>query len=190
MQSGSAHHTYSPRNMGNTYDHRILHKQCKGTLQCHQVYITNTTKHIRTCKIVFFKHKYLTMPSITPGDTLLKAADNLMDTITGQLPRNSSTTQAVEQIMDIFKVQAEKATCKSRSQRILHNQAQAQRVLAEAQRMMTNKRKQQASTPINIPDLETEEIPNQYGTGNQQVPMISQDDNNDNDYVRPPLANS
>jgi hypothetical protein len=42
---------------------------------------------------------------------LIKAADNLVDTITGQLPRNSTTTQVVE-LMDIFKVQVKKATCK------------------------------------------------------------------------------
>jgi hypothetical protein len=35
--------------------------------RCHQVYITNT-KHLRTCETVFFKHKYLTMPTITPVD--------------------------------------------------------------------------------------------------------------------------
>jgi hypothetical protein len=98
---------------------------------------------------------------------LIKAADNIMDTITGQLPRSIPTTQAVEQLIDIFKVQAKKATCKARTQCILHKQVQAQRVLAEAQRGINPKRKQQASTPINIPNLETEEIPNQYGTRNQ-----------------------
>jgi hypothetical protein len=41
--------------------------------RCHQVYIINI-KHIRTCETVFFKHKYLTMPSITPADALIKAA--------------------------------------------------------------------------------------------------------------------
>ncbi len=86
--------------------------------RCHQVYITNT-KHLRTCETIFFKHKYLTMPTITPADALIKAADNLVDTILENLPLNTTTAQGVEQLMDIFKVQAKKATCKARIARIL-----------------------------------------------------------------------
>jgi hypothetical protein len=62
--------------------------------RCHQVYITNT-KHIRTCETVFFKHKYLTMPTITPANLLVKAAKNLVDTILGNFPTNTTTAQAV-----------------------------------------------------------------------------------------------
>jgi len=50
--------------------------------RCHGIYITDT-KHSRICKTVFFKHKYLTMPSFTPADALITAADNLVDTING-----------------------------------------------------------------------------------------------------------
>ncbi len=132
------------------------------------------------------------MPSITLADALIKAVDNLVDTITGKLPRNSTTTQVVEQLMDIFKVQAKKATCKARTQRILQEQVQAQRVLAEAQRVMTKEHQQQALTPLDIPDLEIEEITNHNITRNQGAPMILQDNNNDNDndHVHPPLANT
>jgi hypothetical protein len=126
--------------------------------RCHQIYITNT-KHIKTCEMVFFKHKDLTMPTITPADALIKAADNLVDTILGNLPTNTTTAQAVEQLMDIFKVQAKKATCVARRARILPEQAQAQRVLPEAQRVMTIEHQRQAITPHEIPDLEIEEIP-------------------------------
>ena len=65
----------------------------------------------------FFKHKYLTMPTITPADALIKAADTLTDTILGNFPINTMTAQAVEQLMDTFKVQAEKATCEADSSR-------------------------------------------------------------------------
>ncbi len=99
------------------------------------------------------------MPTITPADALIKVADNLVDTILGNLPMNTTTAQAVKQLMDIFKVQAKKATCKARTARILREQAQAQRVLAEAQRVMTKEHQRQAITPNEIPDLEIEEIP-------------------------------
>ncbi len=68
------------------------------------------------------------MPNFTPADALIKAADNLGDTINGIMPKNSVTLDAVEQLMEIYKIQTEKATCKVRTQRVLWEQAQAQRV--------------------------------------------------------------
>ncbi len=53
------------------------------------------------------------MPSITPANALIKAADNLVDTISGLMPQNSVTADAVEQLMEIYKIQAEKVTCKA-----------------------------------------------------------------------------
>jgi len=44
---------------------------------------------------------YLTMPSFTPADALIKAADNLVDTINGIIPKNMVTLDAVEQLMEI-----------------------------------------------------------------------------------------
>ena len=90
--------------------------------RCHEVYITDT-KHLHICETVFFKHKYLTMPSFTLADALIKAADNLVDTINGIIPKNMVTSDAVEQLMEIYKIQAEKATCKARTQRVLREQA-------------------------------------------------------------------
>jgi hypothetical protein len=53
--------------------------------QCHKIYICDT-KHTRTCLTAFFKHKYLTMPMITPANTLIGAADYLTDAISGLIP--------------------------------------------------------------------------------------------------------
>jgi hypothetical protein len=38
------------------------------------------------CSTVFFKHKYLTMPSLTPADALIQAADNLTTALAGVIP--------------------------------------------------------------------------------------------------------
>jgi hypothetical protein len=130
------------------------------------------------------------MPSTTLEDALIKAVDNLEDTITGNLPRNTTTAYAVEQLMDIFKVQAEKATCEARTARILWEQAQGQRVFNEAQRVMTEEQQRQEITPTEIPNLEIAEIPNYNNNKNRGAPMISQEDNNNGDYVRPPVANT
>jgi hypothetical protein len=75
---------------------------------------------------MFFKHKYLTMPSFTPADALNKTADNLVDTINGIMPKNNVTSDAVEQLMEIYKIQAKKATCEEQTQRVLREQAHAQ----------------------------------------------------------------
>jgi hypothetical protein len=112
-----AAHTASGYYIGNAWEY----------YRCHEVYISDT-KHSRVCETVFFKHKYLTMPSITPADALIKAADNLVDTISGLMPQNGVTVDAVGQLMDIYKIQAEKATCKLQAQRVLRKQVQAQRV--------------------------------------------------------------
>jgi Arc/MetJ family transcription regulator len=59
--------------------------------------------------------------------------DNLVDVIKGQLPKNSITADAVEQLMEIYKIQTKKATCKAHAQRVLRENAQAQRVADEQQ---------------------------------------------------------
>jgi len=65
-----APHTASGFYIGNAKEH----------YQCHKIYICDT-KHTRICLTVFFKHKYSTMPTITPADALIRAADYLIDAI-------------------------------------------------------------------------------------------------------------
>ncbi len=93
-----APHTASGFYVGNAWDH----------YWCHEIYITNT-HHTRVCNMVFFKHKYLTMPTITPADALIQANDDLTDAISGVIPLPNMTRDAVDQLMLIFKQQAEKA---------------------------------------------------------------------------------
>jgi len=88
------------------------------------------------------------MPTITPADALIKAADNLVDVITGQPPKNSVTADAVEQLMEIYKLQAKKATCDARAQRLLRETAQAQRVAEEQSSTTTSQAFPQVPTPI------------------------------------------
>jgi hypothetical protein len=71
------------------------------------------------------------MPAIAPTDALIKAADKLVDAINDRLPKNKVTADAVEQLLDIFKLQAKKTTCDAHTQRVLREAAQAQRVATE-----------------------------------------------------------
>jgi hypothetical protein len=98
------------RLLGNAWEH----------YRCHEIYICDT-KHTRMCLTAFFKLKYLTMPTITPADALIRAADYLTDAILGLVPTPMGMQDAVGQLMVIFKQQA----CATR------DAATAQRVLRE-----------------------------------------------------------
>ena len=132
-----AAHTTSGYYIGNAWEH----------YRCHEVYVSST-KATCVCETVFFRHKYLTMPTITPADALIKAVDNLVDVITGQLLKNSVTADAVEQLMEIYKLQAKKATCDARAQRVLRETAQAQRVAEEQSSTTTSQAFPQVPAPI------------------------------------------
>jgi hypothetical protein len=81
--------------------------------------------------LVFFKHKYLPMPTLTPGDDLIKAADNLLEAITGTIPVSSITDDAITALLKIFKQQANCSKDATSAQRVLTQRAQAQRVRTE-----------------------------------------------------------
>jgi hypothetical protein len=85
-----ATHTASRYYIGNVWEH----------YRYHEVYISST-KCTCISETVFFCHKYLTMPTLTPEDALIKAADNLVDAILGHLPKNGITADAVKQLMEI-----------------------------------------------------------------------------------------
>ncbi len=121
------------------------------------------------------------MPSITPADALIKAVDNLVDTISGLMPQNSVTADAVEQLMDIYKIQAKKATCESRTQRVLRKQAQAQRV--DEQQLAADQKASPQHSLTSLPDIEVKEYPNLNLGRLQGTPIISQD--NEEDIIQP-----
>ncbi len=141
-----AAHTASGYYIGNAWEH----------YRCHKIYITDT-KHSRICETVFFKHKYLTMPNFTPADALIKAVDNLVDTINEIMPKNSVTLDAVEQLMEIYKIQAKKATCKAQTQRVPQEQAQAQRV--KEQQLVAEQQASPQNRPMSFPDFEVDTYP-------------------------------
>ena len=82
------------------------------------------------------------MPTITPADTLIKAADKLVDAISGVIPKNSITEDAILQLMSIYRKQALEASDAASAQRVLRRlaesqQAQTETDVSEEQRMET-----------------------------------------------------
>ena len=51
--------------------------------RCHKVYVKKTRSE-RISDTVFFKHKYITQPTVTPADTIVKALDDLTHALKGR----------------------------------------------------------------------------------------------------------
>ena len=62
------------------------------------------TRQIQGSETVFFKHKYITMPTVTPADAIIQAAKQLADSLQGKSPSflTPSATDQIKQLSDIF----------------------------------------------------------------------------------------
>ena len=157
--------------------------------RCHSIYISDT-RSVRICETIFFKHKYITMPSFTPADALIRAADNLTTAINGAMPKNSATGDAVEQLLEIFKIQAKTATNRIDQQRQRQQDAHTQRVRNETSVVDLEHETEEphAPTPQRVatettpPTVEFTEI-HEHGP---TIPTITQDD----DTFNPPAHNT
>ncbi len=178
-----APHTASGYYIGNSHEH----------YRCHQVYIPATRSN-RVCDTVFFKHKYLTMPTITPDVALILAADKLADAIGGAIPKTSVTEDAITQLMAIFREKAMAASDATSAQRVLReiaatNRTQAEEVDAPSQRVENNAHELDESV---TPDEDEADLPifeidsSLTDTASpRSSPFITQDD-----YDSPPSANT
>jgi len=63
----------------------------------------------------------------------------------------------VEQLMEIYKIQAKKATCEVQTQRVLQEQAQAQRV--KEQQLVAEQQASPQNRPMSFPDFEVDTYP-------------------------------
>ncbi len=164
-----APHTASGFYVGKAWEH----------YRCHEIYICDT-KHTRTCLTAFFKHKYLTMPTIAPADALIRAADYLTDAISGLVPTPTGTQDAVD---GIFKQQACATRDAATAQRVLRECAQAERVIKEEQQTHV----QQVSVQKQVIPSPSFEIKDNNDTANspQSIPQITQDK-----HDSPPSANT
>jgi hypothetical protein len=115
-----APHTASGYYVGNTWEHYC----------CHEVYISNT-KSIHTCLTVFFKHKYLTMPSITPADALICAADYLMDAISRTHTHKHGHSRCGRSTHGNLQATSTSHERPATAQRVLRERVQAERVIEE-----------------------------------------------------------
>ena len=107
----------------------------------YHIYIKET-KNIRVGEKVFFKHKCLTQPSITQSDALIKAAEDVSQALKNKLPDQELTQTTVQQLIQIFRNQAEmeKQTEKATEQRVQRASAAEQRVQTDAEENLEAKK--------------------------------------------------
>jgi hypothetical protein len=98
------------------------------------------------------------MPTITTSDALIHAADNLTDTIAGIIPPPNITTDAIDQLINIFKLQATKNKDAASAQRVLKEQTQAARMSNETNKQSptTKPTTTTTTTLMSFPPLELE----------------------------------
>ena len=103
--------------MGTSWDH----------YRFHEVWIFDT-KSKRVGQTLFFKHKYLTQPTITASDALLRAGDDICAALKNVAPTTNDSRRAIDFIMYIFKNQANSEETGVDAQRMQMKAAQTQRV--------------------------------------------------------------
>jgi len=137
--------------------------------RCHKIYISST-RSVRVCQTVFFKHKYLTQPSLTINDALVIAADNLATALNGAMPNDTATQSGIRQLLDIFKKQANAAKDAVTAQRVSMNEAATQRVNDEV--VQASSSNAGTATPTATGGFEVEEY---ITNSNAQQPRILPD---------------
>ena len=65
-----------------------------------------STKAERISDTVFIKHRYLTNPTVTPKDAVVKAAKDLTRALQGEIPQNDESMTALQQLEELFSKKA------------------------------------------------------------------------------------
>lgn len=121
-----------PGNRGTFAPHSVS-GFCIGTsfkhYRCYEIYVKDT-RSVRVGNTVFFKHKYLTMPTITNADALLKSAKDMKTAFEGGVAQSSEVNDAMKTVVSIFQKNAEDAKAReeaARPQRVRMREAAERR---------------------------------------------------------------
>ena len=102
-----------------------------GTSQWHYICHNLWVKHTKIVSIgdtLFFKHKYITNITITNAKAIIQAAYNLASAIDNNIPKISQSKKAINNFMELFKIQANQYEEISIQHRVLDNHVPPQRV--------------------------------------------------------------
>ena len=140
--------------------------------RCHRVWIKDTRAE-RVGNTVFFKHKYLTMPTITNADALLIAAKSMESALEKGTTQTLQTTEAVKKLMKIFQqnaIASKEMEAVGESQRVSAKKALEARKKQEAKQQDAEANKENLEPQFEIVPTSAP-APAPFS-----VPVISQDD--------------
>ena len=71
--------------------------------RCHEIYV-KATRQTRISDTVYFKHKYITQPTVTPADAIIKAIQDLTQALKGKVnTKGESHLQALTKLQELFR---------------------------------------------------------------------------------------
>ena len=76
------------------------------TAEGQKVYVGETNSE-RIEDTIFYKHKYLTMPTKAKADTIGEAVKDLKKAIEGGIPQSNKDKKKIKKLMEIFKKNAD-----------------------------------------------------------------------------------
>ena len=124
--------------------------------RCHRCWISET-RSVRIGNTVFFKPKYLTMPTITTADALLTATKDLEETVKGDIPMSQYDKNLVKNFMKLLNAKAKTL----QTDEILEQRARTE--ASQAQRVPTDSEEEDAGVDEEYPQ-ETPPVPNTPAT--------------------------
>ena len=130
--------------------------------RCHKVWVKDT-RSVRVGNTVFFKHKYLTMPTLMNSDTLVNVANDLKIALEDGIPQTNANKDVLDKFVEIFKVNAQAYQEETAVSQRVHKAVQDQRVRRAAAKY------RQQDLPIENP---TGTVPKDKSV---QIPIVSPD---------------
>ena len=124
------------------------------------------------------------MPTITPGDAVIKAAEDLKEALQNNMPKNSETEEGIRQLMKIFQQQHEVQKLPKSNERAEKCREAAQEAdlqfSAQAQRVASNNvefEETEASQRVATEDSNAK--------AEKTARLLSQDDDSDEETAEP-----
>jgi len=86
--------------------------------RCFRVYITKT-RATRISDTVYYKHQYITNPTVSPESHVVAAAQQLATALQGNIPAGNETAEALKKVSDLFTqiAMAKSEVAKAKAQR-------------------------------------------------------------------------
>ena len=69
--------------------------------RCYNVYVTST-RATRISDQVYFRHKYITVPTMSPESHVVAAAQRLATALKGNIPTNDETAEGLTKLEELF----------------------------------------------------------------------------------------